>query len=101
LFKCPEYSFSLFKRELTIHSAGLPPDVGAERRYIFADNTLNVPLIFEASVIGRCRTCGKYGSTYNHCADFISGHNFLLRPLECNAPDDLNGKKLASYNQIV
>jgi hypothetical protein len=48
LFHCPEDFFSLFKRELAIYSAGLPPDVRAKRRYVSADNTLNMPLIVEA-----------------------------------------------------
>jgi len=101
LFHCPEHSFSLVKRELAIHSARLSPDVSAKRCYIFAENTLNMPLIVEAPVIGRWRTCRQNDSTDNRCAYFVSGHNFFPLSPECNGPDNLNGKKLPSYNYIA
>ena len=77
VFKCPKHSFSLVKRELAIHSARLSPDVRAKRCYILAENTLNMPLIVEAPVIGRWRTCRQNDSTDNRCAYFVSGHNFI------------------------
>ncbi len=101
VFKCPKHSFSLVKRELTIHSARFAPDVRAKRCYIFAENTLNMPLIVEAPVIGRCRTCRQYGSSENRCDHFVSGHNFFPPPSECNGPYYLTGKKLPSYNYIA
>ena len=100
LFHCPEHSFSLVKRELAIHSARLPPDVRAKRCYILAENTLNMPFIVEAPVIGRWRTCRQNDSTDNRCAYSVSGHNFLPPPLQCNAFGNLSGKNLAPYNYI-
>jgi hypothetical protein len=93
VLKRPENSFSFLKRELATHSACLPSDVGPGRRYIFADNTLDMPLIVEAPVIGRCRACRQYDSAENRCDHFISDHDFFPPPLECNGPDNLNGKK--------
>lgn len=96
----PENIFSLLKRELAIQSARLPPDVRAKRRYIFADYSLDMPLIVEVPVIGRWRTGRQYSSTDNRCTRFVSGHNFFLLSSGRDNPGKLNRNKLSSHRYI-
>jgi len=101
MFKRPENSFSLLKRELATHSARLPPDVGASRRYIFADNTLNMPLIVEAPVIGRCRTCRHYDSAENRCDHCVTAPTISLEKSCPRITTSHNTRITISHNRGV